>query len=142
MNLLLTDGNGCNIRTGLSFVLLFLFQRPPDVNPESTSIFLFPGQGSQYVGMGKDLIKFPKARQLFNCASEILRTDLIKTCLDGPPSKLNQTIHCQPAIYTVSLAAVSKLQEEEPSVSLQISYIALRSSWKIVWLLRGSVLVR
>ncbi|CAH8507317.1 unnamed protein product [Schistosoma rodhaini] len=83
-----------------------------DNDPHKTSIILFPGQGSHFVGMGKDLIKLPKIKQMFQCANEILRTDILRTCLEGPASKLSKTIHCQPATFIISLAALVKLREE------------------------------
>lgn len=45
----------------------------PKIDPHDTSIILFPGQGSQYVGMGKELLKFPVARDIFQLANEILQ---------------------------------------------------------------------
>ncbi len=87
----------------------------PHVDPQDTSIILFPGQGSQYVGMGKDLIKFPAARDLFDAASEIMKFDLVKLMFNGPKEKLNQTKYCQPAVVVCSLAALEKLKEERPS---------------------------
>ncbi|CAB0002193.1 unnamed protein product [Nesidiocoris tenuis] len=61
----------------------------PLVNPKETSIILFPGQGTQFVGMGKDLMKFPAARDLFKEASSILGYDILKLCLQGPKTKLD-----------------------------------------------------
>ncbi|XP_065210788.1 probable malonyl-CoA-acyl carrier protein transacylase, mitochondrial isoform X2 [Planococcus citri] len=87
----------------------------PKVNPGDTSIILFPGQGSQYVGMGADLLKFPAARDIFDAASEILKYDILKLMLNGPESKLNETMYCQPAVVVCSLAAIEKLKEERPS---------------------------
>lgn len=68
--------------------------------------------------MGKDLIKLPKIKQMFQCANEILRTDILRTCLEGPASKLSKTIHCQPATFIISLAALVKLREENEEVSI------------------------
>ena len=87
----------------------------PKVNPSDTSIILFPGQGSQYVGMGADLLKFPAARDIFEAACEILKYDLLKLMLKGPESKLNETKYCQPAVVVCSLAALEKLKEERPT---------------------------
>ncbi|CAH8494057.1 unnamed protein product [Dicrocoelium dendriticum] len=88
-----------------------LYQNGPQhIDIEKSSVFLFPGQGAQFVGMGKDLLDVPKTKHMFQYANETLRTNLLKTCLEGPQSKLNETIHCQPATYIVSLAAVAKLQ--------------------------------
>lgn len=84
-------------------------------DPRETSIILFPGQGSQYVGMGKDLLKFPMAKDLFELASYILGYDLLKLCLNGPKEKLDQTKYSQPAILVTSLAAVERLKEERPN---------------------------
>lgn len=76
---------------------------------------MFPGQGSQFIGMGRSLLKFPKARDLFEAANEILKFDLTKLMLTGPKRELDKTIYCQPAIFVSSLAAVEKLKEENPT---------------------------
>ncbi|VDL58784.1 unnamed protein product [Hymenolepis diminuta] len=90
--------------------------RPSQLPIEATAIFLFPGQGAQFVGMGKNLLKYPGVKEMYETASSILRTDLLKTCLEGPADKLRNNIHCQPAIYVTSLAAVKKIQHESPKM--------------------------
>ncbi|GBD09777.1 Malonyl CoA-acyl carrier protein transacylase [Candidatus Thermoflexus japonica] len=68
--------------------------------------FVFPGQGSQYVGMGRALYEaFPEARQVFEEADARLGYALSRLCFDGPESQLNDTFYTQPAILTVSIAA-------------------------------------
>lgn len=76
---------------------------------------MFPGQGTQYVGMGKNLLVFPQVVDMFKAASAVLKYDLLKLCLEGPKSKLDLTIYSQPAIFVCSLGAVEKLKEEQPS---------------------------
>lgn len=73
----------------------------------NTSIaFLFPGQGSQAVGMGKDLFeRYPVARQTFDEADDALGTQLSQLCFEGPEDQLRLTENTQPAILTVSVAA-------------------------------------
>ena len=88
----------------------------PAVDPQETSILLFPGQGSQFVGMGAGLIKYPNVAKMYKMASEILGYNLLDLCTKGPEAKLNKTVHCQPAILVASLAAVEKLKEENPKV--------------------------
>ena len=75
--------------------------------------FLFPGQGSQYVGMGKDLKdNFKAAADVFAEANEALHEDLTKLCFEGPEDDLKLTRNTQPAILTVSIAALRVLQTE------------------------------
>ena len=75
--------------------------------------FIFPGQGSQAVGMGKDLAeKFPVARKTFEEADAALGSKLSELCFNGPEEKLKLTEITQPAILTVSVAAYRVLQEK------------------------------
>jgi [acyl-carrier-protein] S-malonyltransferase len=75
--------------------------------------FLFPGQGSQAVGMGKDLAKkYPLARQTFEEADEALGMNLSQLCFEGPEDQLRLTEITQPAILTVSVAAWRVLNEK------------------------------
>ncbi len=73
-------------------------------NPQTTA-FIFPGQGSQAVGMGKDLAaQFPTAKQIFDEADSILGFSLSKIMWDGPKEALDETINTQPALYAHSIA--------------------------------------
>ena len=77
--------------------------------------FIFPGQGSQEVGMGKDLIEnYKEANELFNEANIALKDegfDLKKLCLEGPEKELTKTINAQPAILTISMILYKLLRK-------------------------------
>ncbi|HXV19381.1 MAG TPA: ACP S-malonyltransferase [Desulfuromonadales bacterium] len=84
--------------------------------------FVFPGQGSQYAGMGKDLSdNFPAARQIFEEANDALGFDLATLCYNGPEDELKLTTNTQPAILTVSTAALKVLEQES---GLRPAYVA------------------
>ncbi|CAF1107653.1 unnamed protein product [Adineta steineri] len=84
----------------------------PFIDPSTTSIILFPGQGTQFIGMGQQVINYPNVKEMFNIANRILGYDLYSKCINGPIEDLNQTLYAQPAIYVTSLAAVQKLKTE------------------------------
>ncbi len=77
------------------------------------NMFLFSGQGSQYVGMAKELCdKYPAAKAVFDKASEVLGYDIAAIAFDGPEEELNKTINSQPAIMACSLAAFEAAKAE------------------------------
>ena len=74
---------------------------------------VFPGQGSQYVGMGKDFFdRSPAAREVFAEANEALGYDIAKLCFQGPEEDLKLTANTQPAILAASIAALRVMQAE------------------------------
>ena len=79
--------------------------------------FVFPGQGSQFVGMGKDLADaFPTARAVFEEVDDALGQHLSKLMFDGPDTELNLTENTQPALMAVSVAVARVLQEAKPDL--------------------------
>ncbi|MHC4076327.1 MAG: ACP S-malonyltransferase [Planctomycetota bacterium] len=85
-----------------------------------TTAFLFPGQGAQSSGMGKDIAEaFPVAAQIFQRANKILGFDLQKICFEGPAEKLNSTVFSQPAIFTTSAAILEVLRTSEKTKVLK-----------------------
>jgi len=81
--------------------------------------FVFPGQGSQYVEMGKDFYEnYEVARKYFDKANDILDIDLKELCFEGPEDVLTETQNTQPAIFTVSMIAFELLKEKgiKPSI--------------------------
>lgn len=84
------------------------------LEPETTA-FLFPGQGSQVVGMGRDLAaRSPEAAAVFHQADEVLGTPLSDLCWHGPSEALNDTLNTQPALLTHSVAVLRALQARLP----------------------------
>jgi [acyl-carrier-protein] S-malonyltransferase len=88
--------------------------------------FMFPGQGAQFLGMCAEVVKdVPKAKELFDQASEILGYDLWQVCTQGPKEKLDSTVVSQPAIFVASMAAVEKLRLQSGQEAIDAATCAM-----------------
>ena len=86
----------------------------------SSMALLFPGQGAQNVGMGKDFAETsPACRALYDQAGSVLGYDLAALSFDGPIEKLTISAHAQPAIFVASVAAYTALREKYPSLTVK-----------------------
>ena len=109
----------------LRFLSDRVYKCPSQRRAVSRYCLLFPGQGSQYVGMGKGLIAaansgvLPGVAQLFRLAEGVLGYDLCSLFLQGPEEKLEETVHCQPAVVVASLAGLEKIKHDSPEVGFR-----------------------
>jgi len=96
--------------------------------PKTKTGVLFPGQGTQTVGMGKLLVEGPHgdaAKEVYDKASKILGYDLLDICLNGPKEKLDQTQYSQPAVVVTSLAAMAVHEKDNEFHAAMIAGFSL-----------------
>lgn len=113
----LSKSNKSNSSSGpLKYRSAFLFSKRMSQNSNQIA-FLFPGQGSQSVGMGQHLAEvFPLAKETFREADSLLAYSLSTIAWEGPEEQLNDTINTQPALFVHSIAALRVIQDLHPDL--------------------------
>ncbi|KAK0163504.1 hypothetical protein PV327_007179 [Microctonus hyperodae] len=86
----------------------------PKQDPSTSTILLFPGQGTLKIGSVNKYLAIPRAKEVFDIANEVVGFDVLSLCLKGPYDKLNRTEYNQVATVTASLAALERLWEDRP----------------------------
>lgn len=92
--------------------------------PQTPIAFLFPGQGSQAVGMCNAAKEIPAVQTMFDKAKEVLGYDLLDVCLNGPKEKIDDTRYSQPALFVGGCAAVELLRRDDPQAVMGASCTA------------------
>jgi len=87
----------------------------------SDKVCVFAGQGAQAPGMGKDFAADPEIAALFSRANGVLGFDIAKMCFEGPAEELTKSNICQPAIFTMSVAAFRAFQKKHPVVTFNMA---------------------
>jgi [acyl-carrier-protein] S-malonyltransferase len=134
LNYKLKDGTGPDVGwvalaiTGKVLVEQIAEPKPdkvgPDGKPPLDVAIFFPGQGSQYVGMLKEMQEHSAVKDMLGKAKDILGWDVLELCLNGPESKLEETKHCQPVMFLGGLAGLEKLKADQPDKVNQAAIMA------------------